>query len=156
MQAEEMVLLILRWASGRLAGLTRLHKVAFLLQQETGLGEGITFEPHHYGPFSKDIARAIRSLRERGEIAVAEGLHGKFIVLTESGKRRAEETEHRLDPELRETARIKAATYSRAPLTYLLAYIYTRYPDHANFSKIGDKVRRWAEIYRLRATEGVS
>lgn len=50
---------IVRDAGGRIVGRTRLQKVAYLLQL-AGLGEGFSFEYRHYGPYSEDLANAIR------------------------------------------------------------------------------------------------
>jgi len=135
-------------------GVTRLQKIAFLLQQEVGLGEDISFEPYYYGPFSREIADALRYLERKGLVDIVDGPSGKIIVLTDIGRGEAERLEENVEPELRDIARIKAAFYARVPLTYLLAYVYTRYPDYAIFSEIGDKVQRWARIYRLRVMEG--
>jgi len=135
-------------------GVTRLQKIAFLLQQEVGLGKDISFEPYYYGPFSREIADALRYLKRKGLVDIVDGPSGKIIVLTDIGRGEAERLEENVEPELRDIARIKAAFYARVPLTYLLAYVYTRYPDYAVFSEIGDKVQRWARIYRLRVMEG--
>lgn len=54
-QAAEIV----RDAGGRVVGRTKLQKVAYLLEL-TGLGAGFSFEYRHYGPYSEDLADAVR------------------------------------------------------------------------------------------------
>lgn len=64
---EDIVLLILE-ANERLLrrptlnGITRLEKLLFLLERETdfeGIGEFFVFEPHNFGPFSKEVYGAV-------------------------------------------------------------------------------------------------
>ena len=56
---------LVRDAGGELVGRTRLQKIAFLMQL-AGFGDDFSFEYHHYGPYSEDLAQAM-------EIAVALG-----------------------------------------------------------------------------------
>lgn len=46
-------------AGGRLVGRTRFQKTAFLLEL-AGVGGGFSFEYRHYGPYSEELANAIR------------------------------------------------------------------------------------------------
>jgi len=50
---------IVRDAGGQIVGRTKLQKVAYLLEL-AGFGDGFDFEYRHYGPFSEDLANAIR------------------------------------------------------------------------------------------------
>jgi len=50
---------IVRDAGGQVVGRTKLQKVAYLLEL-AGFGAGFKFEYRHYGPFSEDLANAIR------------------------------------------------------------------------------------------------
>jgi uncharacterized protein YwgA len=50
---------IVRDAGGEIVGRTRLQKVAYLLEL-AGFGDGFQFEYRHYGPYSEDLADAIR------------------------------------------------------------------------------------------------
>ena len=45
----ETLAVILYLTGGTIRGLTRLHKVAFLIQQEIGIGR-FNFKPSKYGP----------------------------------------------------------------------------------------------------------
>lgn len=51
---------IVRDVGGRVVGRTKLQKIAYLLEL-AGLGGGFNFEYHHYGPYSEDLANAIRA-----------------------------------------------------------------------------------------------
>ena len=50
---------IVRDAGGEIVGRTRLQKVGYLLDL-AGLGDGFRFEYHHYGPYSEELANAVR------------------------------------------------------------------------------------------------
>jgi uncharacterized protein YwgA len=50
---------VVRDAGGRIVGRTKLQKVAYLLEL-CGLGEGFQFEYRHYGPYSEELAEAIK------------------------------------------------------------------------------------------------
>jgi uncharacterized protein YwgA len=45
-------------AGGELVGKIRLQKVVYLLDQ-TGMESGFSYEYHHYGPFSEDLAEQV-------------------------------------------------------------------------------------------------
>jgi uncharacterized protein len=50
---------LVRDAGGRIVGRTKLQKIAYLLEL-CGLGEGFHFEYRHYGPYSEELAEAIK------------------------------------------------------------------------------------------------
>lgn len=50
---------LIRDAGGEIVGRTRLQKVAYLLEL-AGLGVGFDFDYHHYGPYSEELADAVR------------------------------------------------------------------------------------------------
>ena len=59
--------------AGRIEGITRLHKYAFLIaQQNKKIVDEVGFyndwEPSHYGPFSKCLAKDIYELENKGLI----------------------------------------------------------------------------------------
>lgn len=53
---------IVRDAGGQIVGRTKLQKVAYLLEL-AGLGDGFDFKYRSYGPYSEDLASAIRVAR---------------------------------------------------------------------------------------------
>jgi uncharacterized protein YwgA len=62
---------VVRAAGGRVVGRTRLQKVAYLLQL-AGFGRAFDFEYHHYGPYSDDLADALRTARAFGLVSEEE------------------------------------------------------------------------------------
>ena len=51
---------VVRDAGGRVVGRTRFQKTAYFLEL-AGVGDGFAFEYRHYGPFSDELADAIRT-----------------------------------------------------------------------------------------------
>ena len=52
---------IVRDAGGRIVGRTRFQKIAYLLSV-AGFEDGLRFVYKHYGPFSEDLAVAVRQI----------------------------------------------------------------------------------------------
>jgi hypothetical protein len=50
---------IVRDAGGQIIGWSRIQKVGYLLEL-AGFGDGFRFECYHYGPYSEDLAEAVR------------------------------------------------------------------------------------------------
>lgn len=75
---------IVRDAGGQIVGRTRLQKVAYLLEL-AGYGEGFRFEYHHYGPYSEELADAVR-MAEAFDLLTEEerraGWGGAYSVFT--------------------------------------------------------------------------
>jgi uncharacterized protein YwgA len=78
-------------AGGRLVGRTRLQKIAYLLEV-TGLGDGFSFHYRHYGPYSEELTRAVRSADLLGLISEEEhsaswgGSYSVFTSHTQSSR----------------------------------------------------------------------
>ena len=150
---EDWVLALLLHAGGRVRGKTRVHKALFLVKKE--VGEGLVparFVPHRYGPWSRDVERALERLVEEGlvERSVEDG--AEVYRLTRRGRERAEkilsalsETPHWSD--IDEIFRMAA----RAPLWALLGYIYTFYPEWASNSEKREEI-----IERVKREGGIS
>jgi uncharacterized protein len=58
---------------GEIVGKIRLQKIAYLLEA-AGLGIGLDYDYHHYGPYSADLAQAAEDARLSGLIEYAERL----------------------------------------------------------------------------------
>lgn len=77
---------IVRDASGRIVGRTRLQKVAYLLHA-AGLEDGFSFVYKHYGPYSEDLASSTSEastlglLREIEQQASWGGTYSTYSVL---------------------------------------------------------------------------
>lgn len=57
-QASELVRDVLAAADGEIVGRIRLQKIFYLLE-ELGLGGGMRYAYHHYGPYSQELAGAV-------------------------------------------------------------------------------------------------
>ncbi len=65
---SESVAQIVTFNGGRIVGKTRLQKIFFLLETN-GIGFGLDFDYHHFGPFSAELAQATDDARELGYIS---------------------------------------------------------------------------------------
>ena len=77
MNAEEIVVNLIKLHGGELVGRTRLQKEAYLLHR-CGANFGLVFTYHHYGPYSFDLADGLidAHVEERVEIEERLGSYG--------------------------------------------------------------------------------
>jgi hypothetical protein len=146
-------------------GVTRLEKLLFLVENETNFpdeqAEPFTFEPYHYGPYSAavygaiDFLKAMRLIEER-QIDVNSGLDvgeqaealdpddlnqsnsyvERQLSLTEDGKAVAKVLSTRVSPAGKKALSAIKDQYGSMPLRQLLRYVYSRYPDYTEKSRI--------------------
>ncbi len=147
----------------RIDGVTRLEKLLFLLDQETEVPHAIDspfrFLPYNFGPYSREIYEAVELLEEAklvreervlgghtlDEIEEAsaaamerEGVERRFF-LTDGGKAVADLLARRHPSVQARVTEIKER-YAGMPLRQLIRYVYTKYPQFAEQSKIRDQV----------------
>lgn len=152
-------------ARGRINGVTRLEKLLYLVERESKIPELVTkdalrYVAYDYGPFSKDVYEAVDILEEarlleESQRVDEESIDGieevkvtgtidqdQFIErrfqLTPNGIRVAELLASRHPEVVRELSRLKDA-YAARPLSSLIRYVYTTYPESAVNSKIRDR-----------------
>jgi hypothetical protein len=91
---EDVILLILE-ANERLLkkvalnGVTRLEKLLFLLDRETdfeGIADFFYFEPHHFGPFSKEVYEATEFLSSCELIEIREKSYSSLYETSDEAK----------------------------------------------------------------------
>ena len=141
-----MLALVFYLSGGKIKGLTKLHKVVFLLQEEFGL-EGYEFTPSRYGPWSRRLAEDVEMLAKEGLIRVEEfndlvysfmqESPAKVLVASDSMLEHGREVFERIYGGNRLLAlqmRRRVISYSKAPITYLLAYVYKKYPSYTSLS----------------------
>jgi hypothetical protein len=160
---RELVAVIMYLAGGRVRSSTRLQKTVFLVQRALGLGS-LRFEPWRYGPWSRELEELLRELEGRGLLKVraeAPDLASEFFReapsrVYEASRELIEEGE-RAYARLAKAEPLKALQLKRlvaaalaAPLSYLVAYVYAKYPEMTASSSINDKVREWMKLYGLR------
>ena len=130
-----------------------LMKEAFLLEKEAsrevGLGVvGLRFVPYDYGPYSKPVDDALRSLQEEGLVTILTEAQGQkeTIGLTDQGIRTARELLDELSESQVEVIRRKRKGWDQLGYYGLLRKIYEEYPAYRSKSKIADRMkpsRRW-------------
>lgn len=149
----------------RCDGITRLEKLLFLLDRETKfkdeVAEPFVFEAYHYGPYSSavydavDFLKAMRLLDER-QIDVASGMDvseeaevldatdlnqpnayvERQLFLTEDGKAVAQVLSTRVSPAGKAALTEIKDRYGSMPLRQLLRYVYNRYEEFTEKSRI--------------------
>lgn len=67
LELDELVVGAVALSGGELVGRIRLQKVMYLLEKH-GMGGGISFEYHHYGPYSEAISDAVTDAKFWGNI----------------------------------------------------------------------------------------
>lgn len=145
-----------------LRGITRLEKLLYLWQQEGPIRkiseDKYEFEPHNFGPFSKDIYDDVALLATAGFIEEriepweastdyveardvigadeALGPHEKIYKLTDEGKAVAEQLLKNVPSQAwKELVTIKQR-YVKLSLTQLIRYVYRKYPELTHKSKL--------------------
>lgn len=150
-------------AQGRINGVTRLEKLLFLADKEEDINalvdDNYEFEAYNYGPYSKKVYEEVEVLEQAGllteerayggetldemeEVAVIgesrEGIERRF-VLTTQGEAVAQMLAVGNADAVKRLSRIKD-DYARMPLTRLVRYVYTTYPEYTDKSVIRDRV----------------
>jgi len=72
-----------------LSGITRLEKMLFLLEQETkfeGIGDFFRFEPHNFGPFSREVYEAVEFLSSCELIDIREKAYPSLYASSDEAK----------------------------------------------------------------------
>jgi len=149
--AKKLVLLVLGLADGHIATDTRMQKLAFLVNQE--VFNWVKFEANNYGPYSKELMKAVDELEKEGKLVYVWDDDGvSRYHLTEKGKQDAKKLLEQLKDE--DENKLKRAMeiiqrHKDDPLSYLMAYVYKYYPEYAEKSKIKGKVEEWIRYYHL-------
>jgi uncharacterized protein len=168
LMAPDLVLLLLGAPTGtksvqnRLDGITRLEKLLFLADQESSVSSKVQnpfeFKAYDFGPYSKAVYEAVDLLEQAGlvqedrafqgqslddlEEAIAleerEGVERRFW-LTESGQAVARLLASQHPDVAKDLGAIKGR-YADMPLRRLIRYVYVRYPEYAEASKIRDQM----------------
>jgi uncharacterized protein (DUF488 family) len=137
---RQATILALLDQAGRPITQTILVKLAFLLRQETLLGNDRTFYwfvPYRYGPFSFALYRELASLERYGFIERS----GKRTSLAPALREEALERVAALSPTVRRAVRMVVAQYGRTSQQTLLRQVYERYPWYASKSKLTELAR---------------
>jgi uncharacterized protein YwgA len=157
---EDILLLLLSALSSggakqRVAGITRLEKMMFLLQKETKfsgkLESKFSFEPWKFGPFSKEIYEDLDLLASLGlveteerelpsyaeyteedslvEAEAYEPVVQKIFSLTDRGSKVAEKLKAAMSKNDWAEVEQLRERFEKVPLTRLIQYVYQKYPE---------------------------
>jgi uncharacterized protein YwgA len=66
-EGDRLVAEIISAAGGRVVGRVRLQKIFYLLDR-LGLGSGLDYDYHHYGPYSAELAEAVEDATAFGMV----------------------------------------------------------------------------------------
>lgn len=169
LEPPDLILLLLRAptkvrsARDRIEGITRLEKLLYLAERETEIPAHVesrfTFKAYHYGPYSKEVYEAVDLLEEaqllkeervfaggvldaaeEAELAVedVDGVERRFL-LTEDGSAVADLLANQYSSVVNELSKIKD-TYAGMSLRTLIRYVYKKYPEDAELSRIRDQL----------------
>lgn len=140
--------LLARADGGVVEGSTRLQKLVFLVQQESGpeLPDDLRYDyfGYDYGPFSKELSDDLASMAERGWIAVEErpSANGTQYVyqLTEAGRRAVREMADEWTLSGAEVLMDRVThvedVFNHMPLSNLLEYVYNHYEGYTTESEL--------------------
>jgi hypothetical protein len=150
--AEQKAVLLLLFAPGftggrgePIEGRTRLMKEAFLLDQEGRSDEPLLhtgpFIPYKFGPFNVKVLSAIEDLADKHLVHVDPGDETTVTyTLTDEGKNEAEALWTQLPPDARRDLLVVKSSYNGQPLTKLLHYVYSKYPEYTVDSELRERL----------------
>ncbi|ACP55428.1 transcriptional regulator [Saccharolobus islandicus] len=149
-QAKDLVILILGLAGGHITTDTRFQKIAFLVNEEV-LKKDVKFEPMDFGPYSKELVKAVNELKKEGKVNYVLDNDGvsHYFLTKEGEKEFNEQLKKRIGQDKLEKAKKIVEKFKDVPLTYLLAYVYANYLEYTVKSKITDKVEEWRKYYGI-------
>jgi hypothetical protein len=150
--AEQKSVLLLLFAPGTtgghgepIQGRTRLMKESFLLDQEGRSDEPLLhvgpFIPYKFGPFNVKVLTAIEDLEIMGLVQKDPGDEMTATYrLTPRGRSEAQTLWSQLPPDARKDLVVIKAGYNGLPLTRLLHYVYSKYPEYTVESELREQL----------------
>lgn len=171
-EVDDLVILLLGAPSrlpslkDRVEGVTRLEKLVFLLERETGIGALLTEKPdfrsHNFGPFSSKVYQAVdtlaaaRLIQDTAQIApstddtweasevIGQPLSDPYATrdfsLTDRGRRYYKALIEELPGDIQRTLTEFKDRFGALPLRQLVRYVYQRYPGFTDRSLIRDDI----------------
>ena len=132
LNALDIILLLL--ANGKTTGRTMMQKQVFLAYKEVlkDYSEDLLYHPDKYGPFSKLVEDSLKYLRNQGLIKVINRGEGhQTYILTEEGKRKAEEISKKLPDEIKNALKNQKISWDEWDIKGILRYVCRKYPEYA-------------------------
>lgn len=137
---QRLILALLDRAGGSVQH-TTLVKLAFLLREETPVGQDRTFYgfvPYHHGPFSFALYRELDSLKRNGYVEWGE----KSFSLNTRNRKLSREQIERLNSVQAEAVDTVVCAHGRKRRPALLRDVYRRYPWYAINSELKEYLPR--------------
>ena len=132
LNALDIILLLL--ANGKTMGRTMMQNQVFLAYKEilSDYSDDLLYHPDKYGPFSKLVEDSLKYLRNQGLIKVINRGEGhQTYILTEEGKRKAEEISKKLPDEIKNALKNQKISWDEWDIKGILRYVCRKYPEYA-------------------------
>jgi len=142
LNALDIILLLL--ANGKTMGRTMMQNQVFLEYKEilSDYSDDLLYHPDKYGPFSELVEDSLKYLRNQGLIKVINRGEGhQTYILTEEGKRKAEEISKKLPDDLKNTLRNQKISWDEWDTKGILRYVCRKYPEYV--ANVEDSELKW-------------
>lgn len=129
-------------------GITRFQKLVFILQmgdlideEEINQEKEYEYEPHNYGPYSKDLHDWLDRLNRKGIIRKTStktdaGNDKEIFTIQEEALRGSDLDTSDLSDDLQERVNKTVDNFNQMSILDLLDQVYDEYPDYAVNSKL--------------------
>lgn len=129
-------------------GKLMLMKTMFIAAKEIvpEADQVLAFYPKDYGPFSREVAKAVEDLAKKGLIVARGGGEDREtdrtdFYLAPAGSEQGEKVFLRLQPESQERLRELRAGAEEMGYSGIVRYVYAKYPEYISASKIRKAVQ---------------
>jgi len=132
---EEFILQVLSLLN-TIKGKTRLMKFLFLLEKSGRIGVDFSFEPKHYGPYSKCIDNLLDNLKKKDKISSYYDQNNKTVIYSITDKGYTQIKNNPLNNRIFTIVEETIGDLRELNLKELINLVYSRYPEYTFLSKI--------------------
>lgn len=144
---EEWILILLYAQKDKpITGKLMFVKQAFLLAKDVfpSIDERFEFYPASFGPYSKEFAKSMNKLIEKGDIHLEVKKEGDNEIyrfrLSKDGEESAKKVFNKLPDEYKKIIQRKRRGWDQLGYTGIVRLVYTKYPEYAIASKIKESI----------------
>lgn len=144
---DEWILILLYAQKGKpITGRLMFVKQAFLLAKDVfpSVEERFKFYPASFGPYSKEFAKSVNKLIEKGDISLEVNKERDTVIyrfrLSENGEESAKNAFNKLSDNYKNIIRRKRRGWDQLGYTGIVRLVYTKYPEYAISSKIKESI----------------
>lgn len=144
---DEWILIILYAQKDKpVTGKLMFVKQAFLLAKDVfpSIEEKFKFYPASFGPYSKEFAKSVNKLIEKGDVSLEVKKEGDNKIyrfrLSENGEETAKNAFNKLPDEYKNIIQRKRRGWDQLGYTGIVRLVYTKYPEYAVSSKIKESI----------------